>query len=474
MKERKAISVSKKILALIFQPPLALAPPGRPALTLIISMFDNLHPLHFIGIGGSGISALAYLALAQNKRVSGSDVGENPTTQELQQDGVKLFKGHQKEHLPPKTELVIYTEAIDRANNPEYLEAQRRGLPCLSYFEALGALSKEKKTIAVAGTHGKTTTTAMLGQALIAAGLDPTVIVGTRVPAFGGKNIHLGQGDFFVVEACEYRRSFLHLQPFGVVLLNCELEHVDYYKNEDDYVSAFQALIQKLPEEGFLVYNQEDENCRKIAQGCLVKTIGVHWEEAEGMALKVPGTFNQLNAAHALKAAEQMGGATELILDSLSRFGGTSRRMQIKGEAQKILVMDDYGHHPTEVKATLKALKTTYPQKRLICVFQPHQYSRTRELLDRFKTAFVDADVLVIPNIYEARDTPADKAGMNVEKLVQAIAQHHPHVRDGKGLEATTQWLVENAQAGDLVLTLGAGDVDIVGTRFIASWQENT
>jgi len=428
-------------------------------------MIKTFKSIHFIGIGGSGISALAYWFLAQGKKVSGSDAGGNRTTEDLKRQGVPLFRGHDTKQLPKETDLVIYTQAIDKTSNPEYLEAQKQDIECLSYFEALGQLSKTKKTIAVAGTHGKTTTTAMLGQALTEAGLDPTVIVGSRVPAFENRNIHVGQSDWLVAESCEYRRSFLHLQPFGMILLNCELEHVDYYKSVEDYVSAFSELVQKLPDDGFLVYNQHDEYCQKIAEACLAKTIGITLADAKKITLTIPGEFNQLNAAHALSAAEQMGAKTDTILDSLANFTGTARRMERKGEKNGVLVMDDYGHHPTEVKATLKAIKQAYVDRRLICIFQPHQYSRTIELLDGFKDAFNDADILVIPNIYEARDSEEDKVNMSVEKLLVAI--DHPQKRDGKSLEETTKWLKENAQSGDLVVTMGAGDVYKVGEGFL-------
>lgn len=432
-----------------------------------MTIFTNSNNIHFIGIGGSGISALAYWFLAQGKAVSGSDASENATTKDLIRQGVHFFKGHETENVGEETDLVIYTEAIDKQSNPEYLKAQKRGIKCLSYFEALGQLSATKKTIAVAGTHGKTTTTAMLGQALAGAGLDPTVIVGSRVPAFENRNIRIGKSDWLVAESCEYRRSFLHLQPFGMILLNCELEHVDYYKDLEDYMAAFQELVAKLPEDGFLIYNQQDVHCQKIAQDCKVKTIGVTLENAKKITLQIPGEFNQLNAAHALSAGLQIGAEKDRMLDSLKSFSGTARRMEIKGEKDGVLMMDDYGHHPTEVKATLKAIKQAYSDKRLICIFQPHQYSRTIELLDGFKHAFVDADLLVVPNIYEARDSEEDKINMNVEKLLSTI--DHPQKRDGEGLEKTTEWLKENAKPGDLVVSMGAGDVYKVGEAFLST-----
>jgi len=429
-------------------------------------MLDNFRHIHFIGIGGSGISALAYLALAHKIRVSGSDVSENPTTKNLKKEGATIHIGHSAKNLDELCELVIYTEAIDKKNNPEYLEAVKREVEMMSYFQALGLLSAHKKTIAVAGTHGKTTTTAMLGLALIEAKTDPTVIVGSRVPAFDNKNLRTGHSEWLVVEACEYRRSFLNLQPFGVVVLNCELEHVDYYKSEDDYVSAFRELVEKIPEDGFLVYNENDANCVKVSKACKGERIPVSLAHGEELKLKVAGEFNELNANMAFAAAIEVTEQTGLIRKGLEDFAGTARRMEVKGEKNGILVMDDYGHHPTEVRVTLEALKKAHPNRRLICVFQPHQYSRTYELLDQFTHAFAAADVVIIPNIFEARDTAEGKAKISAEKLAQAISQNHPDCRWGKSFEETLDMLKTEAKSGDLIVTMGAGDVYKIGESF--------
>ncbi len=430
-------------------------------------MIDNFRHIHFIGIGGSGISALAYLAISHGLKVSGSDVAPNPTTENLKKEGVVIYIGHSKENLNELCELVIFTEAIDKKKNPEYLEATKREIPVLSYFEALGKLSANKKTIVVAGTHGKTTTTAMLGQALIKAEEDPTVIVGSRVPAFKNKNIMIGHSQWLVAEGCEYRRSFLSFQPFGVVLLNCELEHVDYYKSQEDYIAAYQELVTKIPEDGFLVYNEDDENCKLISKSCKGKTIPVSASTSKKLNLKVPGQFNQLNAAHALKAAKQVTENTELTRQGLESFTGTARRLEMKGEKDGVLVMDDYGHHPTEVRVTLKALKEAHADRRLICVFQPHQYSRTHELLDYFAHAFGDADIVIIPNIFEARDTDEDKAKISAEKLVHIISKNHPDCRWGEDFEKTLQILNKEAKQGDLIVTMGAGDVYKIGEMYL-------
>lgn len=430
-------------------------------------MIDNFRYIHFIGIGGSGISALAYLAMAHGLKVSGSDSAPNPTTQNLEKEGAVIYIGHRKENLNELCEMVVYTEAIDKAKNPEYLEAVRRGLPCMSYFKALGEFSVHKKTIVVAGTHGKTTTTAMLGQALIAASEDPTVIVGSRMPAFDNRNIHIGHSQLLVVEGCEYRRSFLNLAPFAVVLLNCELEHVDYYRSEADYISAFRELVTKIPKDGFLVYNDDDKNCQMISQSCKGAVIPVSSATIEKLILKVPGQFNQMNANQALKAAEQVTENLSAAKQGLENFAGTARRMEVKGEKDGVLVMDDYGHHPTEVRATLEALKQAHPNRRLICVFQPHQYSRTHELLEDFSRAFKHADLIIIPNIFEARDSHEDKAKISAEKLVKAIGAHHSDCRHGETFEKTLKILKSEAKVNDLIVTMGAGDIYRIGELFL-------
>ncbi|MBU0706029.1 UDP-N-acetylmuramate--L-alanine ligase [Patescibacteria group bacterium] len=435
-------------------------------------MLDNFRHIHFIGIGGSGISALAYLAMFHGLKVSGSDIAPNPTTENLKKSGARIYIGHNKQNPGELCELVVYSEAIDKKKNPEYMEASRRGIPALSYFEALGRISEHKKTIVVAGTHGKTTTTAMLGLALIEAKADPTVVVGSQVAAFESRNLRTGHSEWLVAEGCEYRRSFLHLHPFGVVLLNCELEHVDYYKDEEDYVAAYKELVAKIPEDGFLVYNENDKNCQTVSNDCKGEKISVPFpvsKVSEKLKLKVAGEFNELNANMALIAAMRVTMRTDLIRQGLEKFSGTARRMEVKGELNGVLVVDDYGHHPTEIRVTLKALRQTYDDRRLICVFQPHQYSRTYELLDQFAHAFADADMVIIPNIFEARDTDEDKARISAEKLVQAISENHPDCRWGENFEKTLQILTNEAKKGDLIVTMGAGDVYKIGENYLAT-----
>ncbi len=432
-------------------------------------MLDKYRHVHFIGIGGSGISAIAYLALAHNLKVSGSDLSKNPTTDQLKKEGATIHIGHTKENLNDLAELVVYSEAIDKESNPEFLEAQKRGLETISYFKALGMITEHKKTIIITGTHGKTTTTAMLGEALIQAKMDPTVIVGSRVPAFKNHNIYIGKSKWLVVEGCEYRRSFLNLKPFGVVLLNCELEHPDYYKNEEDYVSAFQELAEKIPHDGFLVFNNEDNNAKKVSTFCHGTLIPVSRQTAKELELKlkVAGDFNQFNAAHAYKAAAFISDKTAAIKKGLEGFKGTARRMEVKGEKDGVMVIDDYGHHPTEIKVTLKAIKEKCPDRRLICVFQPHQYSRSHQLIDEFKKAFKDAEMVIVPDIFEARDSNEDKEKISAMSFAETVNQTHGNVIWGKSKEESLNLVKQTVKEGDILLTMGAGDVYKIGESFL-------
>ncbi len=295
------------------------------------------------------------------------------------------------------------------------------------------------------------------------------MVLGSSVKAFGDSNLHVGKSDWLVVEGCEYRRSFLYLQPFGIVLLNCELEHVDYYKDEADYMDAFASLINKLPKNGFLVFNKEDKNALSLSQRIDTTKLEVDMDLVNRLKLdlKVLGEFNQLNAAHAYLAGVQTKVDKKDLKKGLESFVGTSRRMETKGEKDGTLVMDDYGHHPTEIKATLKALREYFPTKRIICIFQPHQYSRTHHMLDEFEHAFENADWVMIPNIYEARDHQRDKEKVNVSSFVDILSKNHARAQWKEGLENTTKLLFDHCEKNDLLITMGAGDVYKIGDAFL-------
>lgn len=421
-------------------------------------MFNNYKHIHFIGIGGSGISAIALLALSENIKVSGSDANQSIITDDLIKKGIDIYIGH-KDGINEDVDFVVYTEAINKNENKEYLDSIERNIPVISYFEAIGEISKENKTIAVVGTHGKTTTTAMMGVALKNK---PTVILGSRVPEFDNQNIYIGNNGWLIVEACEYRRSFLNIKPFGVVLLNCELDHLDYYKNEEDYISAFIEFIDFIPSDGFLVANMDDKNVRKVSSYCKGRVIEVNSDIINklDLELSVFGDYNKSNAVHAYFTGLETGANEDDMRKGLLKFKGVGRRMELKGEFNDAKVFNDYAHHPTEIIASLKSLRDEFSDKKIICVFQPHQYSRTYELLDGFKNAFGDADMVIVPNIFEARDSDEDKKKINAEGFVENLSENHNNVIFGDGFENTKKILSGSVNEGDIIVLMGAGDVN--------------
>ena len=400
-----------------------------------MEFFKGADKIYFVGIGGIGMSALARLFKAHGKEVLGTDSHKSALTEELHSEGIAVMVGHAPEHLSKNADLVIYSEAVP-LENPELEKALDLGIPMMTYFQALGKVAESYKLVAIAGTHGKTTTTAMLALILEQAGLDPTVIVGSKVKEFGNKNLRVGKSELMVVEACEYRRNFLSLKPDLVGILNVEIDHLDYFKNFDDYQAAFKELADQSLE----VFWPEDVS------------------EYEG-ELGVPGYHNLMNAGMAAQLARRLGVTDSVIQDALANFNGTWRRFEYRGTCAGALVYDDYAHHPTEIQATLQAAREKHPEARIIAVFQPHQYSRTAHLLEEFAESFDDADQVVIPNIYEVRDKAEDKHAVSAESLVEKILEHHEDVIFGNGLENTARHLLSEVGDGDLVLVMGAGDV---------------
>ncbi len=402
-----------------------------------MSFFEDQNSVYFVGIGGIGMSGLARLMKAFGKGVSGSDSTASSTTAELEAEGIQVHIGHYPEHLPEETELVIYSEAIPPVN-PELLKAKELEIPMMTYFQALGEVTKDYRLIAVAGTHGKTTTTAMLGLMLENAGYSPTVLLGSKLKEFGNRNVKVGESDLFVLEACEYRRNFMSLEPDLLGVTNMELDHTDYFKDWDDYQMAFEDLSAQ---SGEVIWPDE---------------VG----EYEG-EMGLPGVHNLQNAGLAASMARKLGVSEDVIAETLKEYQGAWRRFEFKGHTVAgAMIYDDYAHHPSEIQATLEGAREKYPESRIVAVFQPHQYSRTAALLDAFAESFENADEVIIPNIYEARDTDADKRAVSVDTLVEAIGHHHDNVRNGDGLDATAEYLEETLNDGDLVLVMGAGDVN--------------
>ncbi|OGG61414.1 hypothetical protein A3C19_01520 [Candidatus Kaiserbacteria bacterium RIFCSPHIGHO2_02_FULL_54_22] len=409
--------------------------------------------VHFVGIAGVGMSALAQMLFRGGARITGSDNVRFPTLDAVERLGIPVTIGYNAENIPKDTELVVYTDAA-HSDNVERAEAVRRGIPQKSYFGMLGEVSKGKKTIAVAGTHGKTTTTGMLAKILKDAGASPTAIVGSIVKDFGSNYLH-GDSDIFVVEACEYRDHLLELSPTVLVITNLEWDHTDWFPSLTALQETFRKAIEKVPADGAIVTNPNDKNIAPLLAHAKARIIDYAQEPA--YALRLPGEFNQNNARAAAAAARvalpTISNAT--ISDSLASFLGTWRRFEYKGKTMRGAdVYDDYAHHPTAVKATLQALRAKV-KGQITVAFHPHLYSRTRDLLGEFATAFSDADQIFIAPIYPAREV--DDGSISSEILAERIR--------ATGTEATAldfdaiERELGEVEAGDTIITMGAGDI---------------
>lgn len=421
--------------------------------------------VHCIGIGGIGVSAIARYYLSQGHTVSGTDGTASALTHELEAEGITFSTLQDGAMITASTDLVVYSPAIP-AQNPERKKAGELGIRTLSYPEALGELTRTKFTIAVAGTHGKSTTTAMIALMMVAAGMDPTVIIGTKVREFENRNFRAGRSDFLVIEACEYQDSFLHYSPHLIVTPNVDVDHLDYFKTEENYVAAFGKFFANLAHSGHLIA-PDSERLQALAQkskGTFIPvrfgddTFSVGEKSWPYPQPRVPGYHNRTNAALALTAAKVLDIPEEVAIKSLQDFSGTWRRFEIKGKLNGATVIDDYGHHPTEIKATLRAAREGYPDAtRLVLVYQPHQYSRTKLFLHEFGAAFSDADLVIVPDIYRSRD---HDESVGVKELIEEITKNGTEAVDGEGLEKTAQWLTQNITSKDLVITMGAGNID--------------
>jgi UDP-N-acetylmuramate--alanine ligase len=371
--------------------------------------------VHFVGIGGIGMSALARYFLSQNWAVSGSDAAAGVITQGLIKDGVQVKIGHKKGYLPADTELVVTTQAVNNKDNPEVQEASRRGLRVLSYPEAIGELTGRYKTVAIAGSHGKSTTTALSALTLVKGGFDPTVIVGTNLKEFAGKNFRDGKSELLVLEADEFGRAFYHYSPFVAIVTNIDREHLDIYKNIADAKKAFLRFLGNTVDGGALILNRDDKNLyslkNNVAALAKKKHLVVIWYSLKDRSaakikktLKIFGEHNVSNATAVYQLGRLLKISEKDIFAALGSYGGAWRRMEyrgtakIKGVKEPALVYDDYAHHPTEIKATLAAFKKQFPERPLICVFQPHQGKRLELLFKEFATAFDSADAVILAN----------------------------------------------------------------------------
>ena len=453
--------------------------------------------IHCIGAGGIGLSALAKYLAAQGKKITASDLEPTAVSEDLSGHGVVLSYG-QTGGVPAGTELVIYSEAV-RPENPERADAAAKGLPEMSYAEALGAASRDKRTIAITGTNGKSTTTAMVGLILEAAGFDPTVIVGSRVPGFPLGNLRIGESDWLVVEADDYHAHLLQLRPEMIVITNIEEEHLDYFADLEHIVRTFQSFVDSLPPDGTLIINADDEvsfddldhhentitygleesadlMAAKIKTGEGEQSFELvrAGEETTPVAvtLKVPGRFNVSNALAAIACAQALGISNEIIKDTLANFYGIWRRFERLGDWDGAAVISDYGHHPAAIRGTIAAAREFYPGRRLVLVYQPHQRHRTKALLHDFASAFDGVDLLILSDIYDvAGRDDADTAEVTSALLAEAIMSRAESPRPllGGDLRHTEDMLKANVEANDVIVIMGAGTIDAVARNLMSS-----
>ncbi|MFA5877211.1 MAG: Mur ligase domain-containing protein [Candidatus Paceibacterota bacterium] len=412
--------------------------------------------IHMIGIGGIGMSALAQLYLRDGHTVSGSDREVSPTTELLETKGVRVSIPQKSENVPAGAEIIVYSDAVWE-DNPERICAKELGLKQISYFEALGEVSKGKRTIAVTGTHGKTTTTALIAKILKDAGKNPTAIVGSIVPEFGS-NFLSGTSDIFVVEACEYKDHLLKLSPTVLVLTNVEWDHTDWFLTLESEIETFAKSGEKLPAGGALVTNVGGSNIAPVV--ARTKARAISYVDEIVPELQLIGDFNLMNARAAKSAVKALFPdiADSVIDKSLSEFKGTWRRFEVKGETKEgAVVIDDYAHHPSAIEATLKATRAKFPDKKIIVAFHPHLYSRTRDLMDGFVHAFVDADEVVFAPIYPAREEPIE--GVTSDVLAEKIRATGKFAQAFNSLEAVETYLRSVSASDTILMTMGAGDI---------------
>jgi len=455
-----------------------------------MKIFGKVKHIHLVGIGGIGMSGIAELLINLGYFISGSDLRETEVTGHLSDLGGKIFLGHRPPNIDG-ADVVVFSSAV-KGDNPEIVEARERSIPVIPRAEMLAELMRLKYGIAVAGSHGKTTTTSMIASILTKGGFDPTVVIGGRLNIWGGSNARLGRSDFLVAEADESDGSFLALSPSIAVITNIDHEHIDFYRSMNNLRKTFVDFINKTPFYGrailcvddrevqglipeltksYLTYGlnpQADIRASGISKEGLSTTFDVTFKSrlTGNITLSIPGEHNILNALAAIGVGLELDIDFKYIREGLKNPGGLKRRFEIKDERGGILFLDDYGHHPTEILATLSAAKECWPDRRLVVVFQPHRFTRTRDLYDKFVISFNQADFLIITPIYGAGEEPIP--GADSRALYQGIRNHgHRAVTFCESMEDSIFLLLDQVRPGDLVLTLGAGDIHLVGTEVL-------
>lgn len=453
--------------------------------------FNTPANLHFTGIGGISMSALAEIMISRGFTVTGSDSHESKITDHLESLGAKIFYNQVAGNISSDIDVLIYNAAI-KQDNPELVKAKELGIPLLTRAEFLGQIMLNyPMAIGVSGTHGKTTTTSMLSQIMLEGNTDPTILVGGIMPAIHG-NTRVGHSDKLITEACEYTNSFLSFKPNMAIILNVAADHLDFFKDLDDIRHSFRKFAELVPDDGFLVINSDIDNLEYFTDGlkCKVITVGsdpaksdysatniefdqfakgsydlvVNGEKSFHVALNVTGEHNIYNSLAAIAAAHAMGISDENIKAGLTQYGGTDRRFQYKGKVGDVTIIDDYAHHPDEITATIKTAKH-YPHKKMWVVFQPHTYSRTKSLLPEFGKALKEADAVVLADIYAAREK--DTLGVSSLDVKKEIEKYGTEVHYYPSFSEIENFLLESCSPGDLLITMGAGDVVKIGEHLL-------
>ena len=461
-----------------------------------MNLRDYKH-IHFLGIGGIGVSAIAEIMKDRGVVVSGSDMKESTVTQHLVSKGIRVYIGHDAANVED-ADLIVYSNAVSM-DNPEILRAKALGLPVIPRAEALGMLMDEYPvSVAVSGTHGKTTTTSMVSLILQKANKKPTILVGGILNELHS-NVMIGEKEFFVTEACEYMDSFLHLRPMMEIILNIDSDHLDYFKDINHITESFRKFAEAVPPSGTIIAYDSNPFVKSVTEGlrCRVRTFGFNENSdyyakniafdsmghpsydlytkegyVDRITLSVPGEHNVANSLAAIAAVMNLGvHDMDVIKKTLEEFRGTQRRFDIIGQTNGFTIVDDYAHHPTEIRATLSAAQKLDHNK-VWCLFQPHTYTRTLALMDQFADAFTDADVVCLAEIYAAREKNIYK--LSSKTLMEKIKERHPEkdVQFFKSFDDIADFVLANASAGDVVITMGAGDIYRVGEMMIEKGNE--
>lgn len=450
--------------------------------------FSKVNRIHFVGIGGIGMSAIAEVLFHQGFKISGSDKELNDVTERLCRFGIKIYEGHSTSNIED-IDVLVYSSAVT-PDNPELKEAIRKNIPVIKRSEMLAETMRMKYGIGIAGTHGKTTTTSMIGLTLVEAGLDPTMIVGGRLSALDGSNARLGNSDLIVVEADEFDRTFLKLNPVIAVLTSLETEHLDTYKDLDDIKTAFIEYANKVPFYGFVTLCIDDMELKNISSGIPKRIISYglsdeadvqavsiehngfttsysvkyYGEELGKIELSLPGIHNIKNSLAAVVVGKELGVEFIVIQNTLKNFRGAQRRFEIKYN-KEVLVIDDYAHHPTEVAETLKGIRSSW-QRRLVAVFQPHLYSRTRDFYRDFARSFLNSDLFICTDVYPSRELPIE--GISGKLIADCAVEYgHKQVYYVADKNDIPQVLMKNMQDGDIIITMGAGDIFKYNEKFV-------